>query len=160
MLLGLLWESQLQVLYYWWSSPLPFVVAAMLNVEYQGIHLQQLQPPRSLFLPLSLSTQQTLMASKVVSASGRPIQFLELASTRHHLKLSRCLPTLLYCRLHTHLQPMHHTFPLTHLSKLRDTFINHKRLQVCTTYTLISRNMLWNLALSLEHLHDFGRCLK
>ena len=45
MLLGLLWESQLQVLYYWWSSPLPFVVAAMLNVEYQGIHLQQLQPP-------------------------------------------------------------------------------------------------------------------
>ena len=129
-MLGLLWESRLQVLYYWWSSPLSFVsslVAATVNIDHQGI--QRLQLPRSLFLPLSLSTQQTSIASKMVSS---PIQLLELASTRHHHKPSRCLPTLLQCRLHTLLQPMLHTFPLTHLGKLRDMYINHKDCKFLT----------------------------
>ena len=158
MLLGLLWESRLQVLYYWWSSPLSFVsslVAATVNVDHQGI--QRLQLPCSLFLPLSLSTQQTPMASKMISSPiqlprslflplslstqqtpiaskmvSSPIQLLELASTRHHHKPSRCLPTRLQCRLHTLLQPMLHTFPLTHLGKLRDMYINHKDCKFLT----------------------------
>lgn len=119
MLLGLLWESQLQVLCYWWSSPFVLsLVAATLNVDHQGTHLQLLQKPHNLFLPLSLSTQQTPMASKVVSS---PIQLLGLMSTRHHHKSSRCLPTLLHSRLHTFPQPTLHTLPPTHLGKLRDT---------------------------------------
>ena len=86
--------------------------------NYQGAHLQLLPEPHNLFLPLSLSTQQTPMASKVVSS---PIQLLGLMSTRHHHKSSRCLPTLLHSRLHTFPQPTLHTLPPTHLGKLRDT---------------------------------------
>ena len=119
MLLGLLWESQLQVLYYWWSSPLVLsLAAATLNVDHQGAHLRLLQPPHNLFLPLSLPTQQTSMASKVVSS---PIRLLGLMSTRHRHKPLRCLPTLLHSRLHTFPQPTLHTLPLTLLGKLRDT---------------------------------------
>ena len=119
MLLGLLWESQLQVLCYWWSSlSVLSLVAATLSVDHQGAHLQLLQQPHNPFLPLSLSTQQTPMANKVASS---PIQLLGLMSTRHHHKSSRCLPTLLHSRLHTFPQPTLHTLPPTHLGKLRDT---------------------------------------
>ena len=142
MLLGLLWESQLQVLCYWWSSlSVLSLVAATLSVDHQGAHLQLLHKPHNLFLPLSLSTQQTPMASKVVSS---PIQLLGLTSTRHHHKFSRCLPTLLHSRLHTFPQPTLHTLPPTHLGKLRDDKRLHIYMCLHKCVPLIYRNRSCN----------------